>query len=233
MWFSYFRIQTGHWLGDPEYYQYNVGEAKKLLSAAQSAYGDDFPTIPSNRVNTVFGPVYAQQTDVMDQFATEVGLKVRANPLDYNRDYLPNYVTEQGQFSGMLYGIGAVSSADVTDYYVWRFYSKSGITSGALGFGGPDGSAGDKSGDPNVDSMIEKAMAEFDAKKRTQIVQDLQRYLAKEAYGIAQPGMADSLLMAWPSISNWATYWNDSRTVQIGIPSLYTCWYDDSKPSKP
>jgi len=215
------------------YYQYNVAEAKKLLAAAQSAYGDDFPTIPSSRVNTVFGPTYAQQTDVMDQFATEIGLKVRANPLDYNRDYLTGYVTQQGQFSGMLYGIGAVSSADVTDYYVWRFYSKSGVTSGALGFGGPDGGAGDRSGDPAVDTMIEKAMAEFDATKRMEIVHDLQRYLAKEAYGIAQPGMADTLLMAWPAISNWATYWNDSRTVQIGIPSLYTCWYDDTKPHQP
>jgi ABC-type transport system substrate-binding protein len=215
-----------------KYYEYNVAEAKKLLSAAESAYGGSFPEIPAGRVNAVFGAIYAQQVEVMDQWARDIGLKINAVPLDYNIDYLPKIVTQQGKFSGYAYAIGAVSSPDVTDFYVWRFYSKSGPTSGALGFGGVDGSLGDQSGDPAVDGLIEKAMAEFDVKKRQEYVHDLQRTLAKQAYGISQPGLADQFWLAWPAIGNWGVYQGDSRVIQNGIHGLAAMWYDSTKPHR-
>jgi ABC-type transport system substrate-binding protein len=215
-----------------KYYAYNVEEAKKLVSAAKSAYGSDFPEIPAGRVNAVFGPAYVQDADIMDQFAREIGLNIRATPLDYNLDYLPKYVTQQGKIAGLFYGIGAVSSPDATDYFVWRFYGKSGATSGSLGFGGPDGSRGDQSGDPDVDALIEKAKAEFDGKKRTVILHDIQRLLAKQAYMVARPGFADSFQLAWPAIENFATFQGDSRVILIGTHGISNYWFNTAKAHK-
>ncbi len=216
-----------------KYYDYNMDEAKKLIDAALSDYpGGKFPSMNSNGVNTVFGPVYVAETEAMDNYARELGFDITNNPLDYNLDYLPKFITQQGQFEGILYGIGAVTSDDITDYYLWRYYSKTGATSGQLGFGGTDGSLGDKSGDPDVDAMIEKAKAEFDVDARMQIIHDLQRHLAKQQYAVMRPGFADQFYVGWPAVSNF-TYWqNDSRiSLDANAPfSLMNAWFDDSLP---
>ena len=181
-------------------------------------------------MNTVFGPVYSQECETMDGYARSLGFNITSKPLDYNLDYLTSYVTEQGQFSGILYGIGAVTSADMVDYYLWRFYSKTGATSGQLGFGGEDGSLGDMSGDPEVDTVIDKMKGEFDVEKRQQLVFDAQKYLSKQQYAVMRPGFADQFTMAWPAISNYATFQGDSRVVGAGAFGLYDAWYDESKP---
>ncbi len=213
-----------------KYFELNMEEAKKLFDAAQSDYGGEFPEIQSGRVNTVFGPVYSQECETMDGYARSLGFKVTSKPLDYNLDYLTSYVTEQGQFEGILYGIGAVTSSDMVDYYLWRFYSKTGATSGQLGFGGPNGSLGDKSGDPEVDTLIDKMKGEFDVEKRQQLVFDAQKYLSEQQYAVMRPGFADQFTMAWPAISNYATFQGDSRVVGAGAFGLYDAWYDETKP---
>ena len=213
------------------FYTYDPSEAKKLYDAAKSAYGGDFPAIPAASVD-IFGPAYAQNTEVMNNFARAMGFDFAGQTIIYNRDYLPNYVTKRGQFAGVLYGIGATTSADVTDFYVWKYYSKSGETSGALGNGGPDGSLGDGSGDPQVDSMIENARHELDAKARQQIIADLQRHLAKEQYAVSPPGVADTFALAWPVIANYLVWQGDSRSVSFTLPSLMTYWLDETKPPR-
>jgi ABC-type transport system substrate-binding protein len=216
-----------------KYYEYNMDEAKKLIDAALSSYpGGKFPKITSNGVNTVFGPVYAAETEALDNYARELGFDITNNPLDYNLDYLPKFITQQGQFEGILYGVGAVTSDDITDYYLWRFYSKTGATSGQLGFGGPDGSLGDKSGDPEVDAMIEKAKGEFDLDSRMDIIHDLQRYLAPQQYCVMRPGFADQFHVGWPAVSNF-TYWQDDSRLALDaqVPfSLMNAWFDETLP---
>jgi ABC-type transport system substrate-binding protein len=213
---------------DAKYYTHDPAEAKKLFDAAQSAYGSNFPAIPSAHVD-IFGGAYSQGTEAMDNFARSLGFTIDAKTIVYNKDYLPLYVTRRGQFEGILYGIGATPSPDVTDFYVWKYYSKSGETSGALGNGGPDGSLGDGSGDPTADSMIENARHELDSKKRQQIIADLQRYLAKQQYAVSPPGVADGFVMAWPAVSNYNVWQDDSRTVSFAIPSLMSYWLDNTK----
>ncbi len=92
----------------------------KLKAAAEADYqGGKFPKFVTGRVNAVFGPIYAQQVEVMDQFAREIGFDIEDFPLDYNLDYLPKVVTQQGHFKipgmGWAYAIGAVTSPDPTD----------------------------------------------------------------------------------------------------------------------
>jgi ABC-type transport system substrate-binding protein len=211
------------------YYEYNVEEGRRLIDAARSAYGGPFPAIPSHQVQAVFGPVYVQECEVMDQYARDIGLVVNTTPIDYNLAYLPNFVTKQGQFSGMLYGIGAVTSQHPIDYWVWRFYSKSGPTSGSLGFGGPDGSRGDMSGDPELDRLIERGKAETNPTALIEIIHDLQRVAAEQAYTVARPGFADSFQLAWPQVRNFATFQGDTRVTLAGTHGINNYWIDESR----
>ena len=61
---------------------------------------------------------------------------------------------------------------------------------------------------------------------------NLQRYLAKQAYGVAQPGLSDQFLIAWPAIQNFVTFQGDSRVIAQGISSMLGAWYDSTKPHK-
>jgi ABC-type transport system substrate-binding protein len=242
---TYYYTQMGYvpnWTLDPrhteefgenaKFYEYNVAEAQKLKDAAEADYpGGKFPSFVTGRVNAVFGPTYAEQVEVMDQFARDIGFEIEAYPLDYNLDYLPKVVTQTGHFKiedmGWAYAIGAVTSPDPTDLWVWRYYSKAGVTSGQLGLGTPGGPAGG-SGDSEIDRMIEAAKGEFDANKRLEIIHDLQRYASSQIYNVPQPGTADGFRLAWPRLRNFLGYQNDSRVAMYDMHGLHTMWLDDS-----
>jgi ABC-type transport system substrate-binding protein len=223
---------AGAFGSNAQYLSYNPDEASKLVKAA---YPNGMPEVDSKRITGAqFGLDHQQQVEVLDNYAKEVGFKPVAKTIDYNIEYLKEIVTQQGKFNGWAYRFGATSSADPVDYFVWRYWSKSGATSGSLGFGGPDGSLGDQSGDPQVDSMIEKAMAETDDDKRMTIVKDLQKYLAGEAYGVLRPGLASGFTLAWPALGNAQVFQGDTRGASAGAPGTpYTWWVDtDQAPLK-
>ena len=132
-------------------------------------------------------PNFPKQIAVIEQFNSDLGLNVSSDPLDYNLGYLPNFVTKRGQHEGILISLGAVTSPNPTDYYVWRYYSKSGATSGAI-FG--DIGSGGGEGDPKVDDFIDQAKGEFDGAKNAAILGDLQRYLGGMQYCVSSPGVA-------------------------------------------
>jgi ABC-type transport system substrate-binding protein len=223
---------AGNFGANAKFYEYNLEEAKKLFDAAESAYGGSFPEIKSHAVATVFGPNYTAESEAMDGYARELGLNIVNEQLDYNTGYLPNFVTKRGQFEGILYGIGAVTSSDMTDYYLWRYYSKTGATSGQLGHGGPDGSLGDGSGDSEADALIVKATEEFDPEARTAIFHELQRYLSEKQYMVVRGGFADTFALAWPAASNFAYFQNDSRVnLSAELPfNPMSMWLDTSQP---
>jgi peptide/nickel transport system substrate-binding protein len=208
-----------------QYYSYKPDEAKKLV---QAAYPNGMPEIESKRITGAqFGLDHQDQVEVLDGWAREIGFKLAAKPIDYNLEYLPQIVTQQGKFSGMAYRFGATSSMDPLDYFVWRYWSKSGPTSGSLGFGGPEGSLGNQAGDPEVDRLIESALGEVDNTKRISTIQEIQRHLAKQQYGVLRPGLASGFTLAWPALGNVQVFQGDSRGFQPNAPgSPYTWWVE-------
>ncbi|HEX5141371.1 MAG TPA: ABC transporter substrate-binding protein [Dehalococcoidia bacterium] len=204
-----------------KYYTHNLEEAKKLMSAAGYASGFEYPSHWPNF--PLFGPNFPKQIAVIEGFNQELGLKPASDPIDYNLSYLPNYVTKRGQHEGIVFTLGAVTSPDPTDYFVWRYYSKSGATSGAI-FGDIGSGAGE--GDPKVDDFIDKAKAELDASKQKTILADLQKYLAGMQYAVTSPGLGTQFTLAWPAVKNYLTFQGDSRAINS---FYYTWWLDDTK----
>jgi peptide/nickel transport system substrate-binding protein len=197
-------------------------EAKQLLSAAGHPNGFEYPSAFVNPPTfTLQG--YNDEAEIRDAFKREIGLKPVPTGLDYNIDYLQKYITQQGKIQGTFYRLGAVSSPDPVDYYVWRYWSKAGPTSGAIFTGeGSDESAGD----PKVDDLIEKAKAEVDVKKQIAHLHELQRHLAKFQYCISRAGLASGFALAWPAVGNFRVFQGDSRAINN---HYYTTWVDDTK----
>jgi len=204
-----------------KYYKRDLSEAKKLMAAAGYASGFDYqshwPNFP------LFGPNFPKQIAVIESFNQELGLKPSSDPIDYNLKYLPDYVTKRGQHEGIVFTLGAVTSPDPVDYFVWRYYSKAGATSGAI-FG--DVGSGDGAGDPKVDDYIEKAKAELDSKKQGVILSDLQKYLGGMQYAITSPGLATQFTVAWPAVRNYLAQQGDSRAINS---FYYNWWLDESQ----
>jgi ABC-type transport system substrate-binding protein len=182
---------TGYWL-DPKnekdfgenakYFKFNIPEAKKMLAAAGFANGfnvtSNYPTQGFSLSTT------AEPTDGM---LRELGLNIKVNTPGYQNDYVPNYRDGRGQFEGYTYAtvLGTLPNvihpvaALVAEYWprggtAFRGFSASG--------------SNDKSGDPKLSAMLEKARLEVDDNSLKTQLQDVQRYLAKSMWGLLVPG---------------------------------------------
>jgi ABC-type transport system substrate-binding protein len=196
-----------------KYYQHDIAEAKKLLAAAGYPGGFD---IAAKYVTGAELPNIGPRAEVLDGMARDIGVRTTVQSLGYATDYLPNYRDAQGQWEGLLYkggGGGIASDQPVGEISNW-WWSKSGAT--FFGFGTPG--RNDQAGDPQVDAMIEKARVERDDEARRSLLFDLQRYLAKAAYGFLTPGVAAGFLMASPKLKNFRVY--------RGARANYRVWVD-------
>jgi ABC-type transport system substrate-binding protein len=201
-----------------KYFQNLPDEAKALLSAAGFEDGLEFPAYFVN--SGQFGEIGLEEEVVVQNFAAEVGFKSTPVGIDYNTEYLTKFVTSRGQHDGILFRRGAISSPDAIDLYLWRYYSKSGATSGSIGFD-----------DPEVDALIDKAKGETEAEAYTTILHDLQRYLGKTQYAVPRPGIASAFQPVWPALANYSVFQNDSRggTDANNGNWFYATWLDQTK----
>jgi ABC-type transport system substrate-binding protein len=216
------------WILDPkgkdfgpnaQYFKYDVAETKKLLAAA--GYPNGLDVVSSYVGGPERGASYQREPLVTDEFATQAGFRVKTNLVDYNAVYIPKLRDGRGDWEGWAYKGGQPAADGAVAYMVFR-YSKAGV--GFLGFdaNGPAGPS--SSGDPQVESMIAKAKTELDIDRQKAIVNELQRYLAGQMYGLPYPGSASKLGLTWPALKNVEVFQYSKRS------SHYYWWIDDSQP---
>ncbi len=181
-----------------KYYQHNLAEAKKLVSAA--GFGAEVEHI-STRAGGNYGPEYDRQIEIMEGMAGEAGFKPRTNVVQYQNDLIPNYQNVQGEFEGVAWMLRPQSSTDPIDKLAENFFSKSGDN--FIGF--DVAGKGDHSGDAQVDDVVRRSRVERDNEKRRQMMLDLQRYLGEQMYIIRSVSGATSFDLAWPALRNF--YW--------------------------
>jgi peptide/nickel transport system substrate-binding protein len=199
-------------------YQYNIAEAKKLLAAA--GFPDGIKDVRSNHITTNQLGDLPRNADVIDGMIAEIGITSKINPVDYATEYVPNIRDGHGQYEGWSYhtnaggtGIGPVG------ILANEYWSKGGGAFKGFSTSGKN----DQSGDPQVNSMIERARTERDTEKRRALVYDIQRYLAGKMYGMTLPGGSTGFTLAWPALANFQV-WNGPQ-----VWRHYQLWIDETK----
>lgn len=91
------------------------------------------------------------------------------------------------------------------------------------------GGSNNKSGDPALYTMLEKARREFDDKALKSQLADIQKYLGKAMWGLIAPGGAIGFNMAWPAVMNHRTY-RRTRQGNASEWDPYKIWLDRTKP---
>jgi peptide/nickel transport system substrate-binding protein len=217
---------AGWWL-DPQskdfgpnalYYQRNIAEAKKLVSAA----GYTGQEIIATSAPDQYGAQYAKDIEVIHGMASEAGFKFTNNIVGYNTGYQPQYRDSRGNFEGTTYRNVIGGDTDAVEAFVAIYSPAAGAT-----FVGLDATGkGDYSGDPYVDGQLLKGRAEPDFEKRRAIVHDLQRYLGKQQYIVRYPGGASGLSLAWPAVKNFLAFRGSNASFH---GAEYYYWLDQTQ----
>jgi peptide/nickel transport system substrate-binding protein len=218
----------GGWFLDPKskdfgpnarYFQFDLTEAKKLLSAAGHPNGFEvlvhYPATPQYNLS--------RDTEPMIGFLQGLGLDVKQRAIqDYTQDYIPNDRDASGEYEGI--GIHSVTGStpsvvSPTSALVAEHLPASGVT-----FHGYDVTGkGDKSGDPQLNAILAKARVERDTEARKKLVIDAQRHLGKAMHSLVFPGGATGFYAAWPAVQNFRV-WNGTSTWE-----RYQLWIDQTK----
>src|SRR5262249_7970732 len=149
----------------------DIAEAKKLLSAA----GLGNLSVTSNYITGPELGTTPKHAAVLDGMISDLGITVKPNSIDYLKEYVPLYRDGHGQYEGWAYrtSAGAPNGGDAAASLANEYWTKGGVSF----FGFDAGGKGDQSGDPQVETMVQKARVERDVEKRRSLVYDLQRYL--------------------------------------------------------
>ena len=216
-WNTVCRVPWQGWWLDPKgkdfganakYYQHNIEEAKKLVSAAGFPNGLD---VDVHHITTnEYGTDFPQHVETYKQFANDVGIRMNSVIANYSTDWRP-LADSRGDFSGFgIRGAGGNETPDVPETMVRLLHPDyGGVT--YSGFFSADSSY--LKGDPEITALLNKTRSEFDTDKRIALINDLQRMVAERQYVLRVPGGTNTISLAWPAVQNENVFFDQLRYV--------------------
>ena len=212
-WYSSMWIDgpEGWWL-DPKskefgpngkWFNFDIAEAKRLLTAA------GFP----NGIDTVINYPPQYNANILKRIDVVLALfgggptgpiRYKVNFIDYYTEWSPKYRLIRGQIPDLAL---IVDTPDPTSYMYSRFNSKGAVYQG---------------GDATVDEMLNKAVTEFDAEKRRELIHEVQRYEGLMMHYPFSHGGASSFELNWPAVRNLNVF-------DGAVNPEAAWWYDPTK----
>jgi ABC-type transport system substrate-binding protein len=205
-------------------YQYNVTEAKRLLSAAGHPNGVEFQSaVPAGHP---YGPTYNRDIDIVIGMAQGAGFKAASVQPQFATEFRQTYSQGRGDFSGLSYVNLFSAGIDPSSWFFRYLNSK-----GSMFYGFDADGSSRHQGDPKLDDLTTAMRLEFDEKRRMEIGHEIQRLVAGKMYFIAFPGGANNFELAWPAVRNRMVYVDDvSRPVGVTGGGNGAVWLDQTKP---
>ena len=201
-----------------KFYQFDPAAAKQLIKAA--GYNNGIESVFSYTSNG-YDSAYIQEAQIMHQMWEANGdFKLKVNTPDYRSEWRPKFHYNYDKHEGIAWG-GVQAYPDVDGWL--QSYWRSGQE--RTGHVGADGKP-----DARLDDLIAKQRSEGDIKKRTEILQDFQRYAAGTMYLLFGAGSSPGYQLAHPWLGNFAVF----RTHALGsdgneiFPKM---WIDSTKKS--
>jgi peptide/nickel transport system substrate-binding protein len=187
-----------------KFYEYNIAEAKKLMSAAGFPNGISMDS--HEAAGTNYGLGYAPQVEVIHGMAAEAGFKFTRQQYQAPAPWNADFRDSRGFFDGIAFRLTPVPAEPGEGLFA--LYNKDG----SLNYGfdaegkGVASKEGPFIGDPTCDDLTKKMRTEFDGAKRIQHAHDLQKYLGKKQYFHHSLGSATGFNVAWPVVQNFGVF---------------------------
>ncbi len=171
-----------------QYYQYNPGEAKKLLEAA----GYPNPTFRMGYItNGPFTATYTKQAEIVVGMLNAAGIKANLFQQDYQKDFIDSGKgSRQGYFDkDVIIFAGVASGTDPDDTFYNNMYSTSSSNAERLN-------------DPALDKMIDDERKLVNDDDRLKAILEIERYVADKMYVVPTPG-TNSFFFLQPRVQNY------------------------------
>jgi peptide/nickel transport system substrate-binding protein len=214
-WHSHIAAGLPEWL-DPKgtalgegakYFQHNVAEAKKLVEAA----GMKTPVAAPFGYFTDRAFDEAKTNEVLGAMMSEGGVfNIQMDGLLYDSSWRIARQSAGMGFSGLMAHRAAILSADVILTQKYTPNGRNSVSTKPV---------------PGVTDLVLKQKTEFDAKKRVEIVQEIQKQLALEWPDLSWPGTAPGFTLRWPWLANEGVFIEGNPSAK----AFANAWYDERK----
>jgi ABC-type transport system substrate-binding protein len=227
-WDDFWLDPTTNALGEgAKYFKLDPAEAIKLLSAAGYTKDKplDFPFDLANNNPQSTQNAFFAITEQLNSNSSGA-LRVKNNIIDYQTQFLPNYNTNGVKRpNGFYHEFKGISPQGVTDWPDIDMTIAAFMRVGGSFYKWEDGTEINFPNDAKLVSMFDAQRGEFDAKKRNEILKDIQKLLAVKQYHtslLAYGVLGFSLAQPWVGNFNvFSSYEN--------VSPIAGMWYDETK----
>jgi ABC-type transport system substrate-binding protein len=225
-WNSHVSCSSAEWL-DPKagklgdvskYFKHDPDEATKLLKAAGRFPMETEYSYATSNVNRPESPKWMEVMAGMLQDGGHFKLKI--NTGDYIAWYQPTYLRGRAQWEGIAWTPGGGGGTDI-DAALWGFWAPNARNDGIY----------DWNRVPGLQDLMMRIRRETDDKRRTAVVHDFQREMAKQMPCMLFPGLATTFDFFWPWMGNHGVY----RTFSgdgVAPDTMVNIWYDKSRDTR-
>jgi ABC-type transport system substrate-binding protein len=201
---------------DSKWFHHNPDEAAKLLRAAGKFGIEQDYSYATSGFTT---PQTSRQMEVMAQMLQQGGhFKLNVKTGDYTAWAQPTFFRGRGQYEGISWTSGLQSGADI-DSSLWGFYAPGARNDGIYSW--------DRV--PGLEELMKKERKELDDKKRTEIIHDIQKFLANHQPAIMFPGVATTFNLYWPWMGNAGFFRVLGNAAASPQDTLIHTWHDKAK----
>jgi ABC-type transport system substrate-binding protein len=193
-------------------FKFDPAEAKKMMRAAghNAAIKTQF-VIPSNAATDL-----EREAQILSNMLGDKGdFEIQFKKAELATDWRPNYHFNTDKHEGMAYGFFRNTFPDV-DIPLFFFIKNGDPQAGHL--------AADGKPDANIEVLYKRQRGETDFAKRSEVLKELQRYMARKMYTLSSAGDATRFELAQPWLGNWGvyrTYSPDGGTSSEIYPNLF------------